>query len=411
MLETTDIHSLIIGGGQAGLSASYYLKQHHIPHIVLEQSNTVGALWHTRWDSFCLVTPNWQCQLPGHHYQGDDPDGFMQKHQIIDYIESYAQRYALPVKTSTRVTKAQLTDKKFIIETSDGAFRSDNLIIATGNYHKPFIPSFASSLSDSIHQLHSFYYRNPSQCKKGNILLVGTGQSGCQIAEELHRAGHQMYISVSSAPRVNRAYKGKDVVKWLDDMGYYKLPIDENPYGKSAALRTNHCVSGKAGVLDINMRTLAEQGAKLFGKIQSCKGQDCTFDSDLRQNLDKADEEANSIINKIDKFIDAHQIQTEPDTNTYSSYQPSTSHTLNLAAENISNIIWCTGYLPDYSWLDIPVLGKDQRPVHNYGVTQVPGLYFLGLNWQRYWGSSRLYQVGLDAQFICEHIQKRALKL
>ncbi|TDF36301.1 FAD-dependent oxidoreductase [Alteromonadaceae bacterium M269] len=407
MSDAIDINTVIVGAGQAGLSISYYLKQQHIPHIILEQADKVGSAWHTRWDNFCLVTPNWQCQLPGHPYQGDDPDGFMLKHEIIEYIESYAQRYELPIKTSTQVQNVNLDNTKFIVTTPSLKFRSENLVVATGGYHNPNIPSFAKNIPSSIKQIHSSEYRNPEQFKGENILLVGTGQSGCQIAEELHTAGNQMYISLGSAPRVNRRYKGKDIVRWLDDMGYYKLTADKNPHGKAAALRTNHCVSGKNGGMDINMRALAQEGAKLFGKISACGGSLCKFSDDLIQNLDAADEEANSVLSMVDDFIEAEQLRTPPDTNTYPDFVPITSPTLNLIDENITSVIWCTGYKPDYRWLDIPTLGQDQRPEHEYGISHIPGLYFLGLNWQRYWGSGRLYQVGLDAQYICEQLSQR----
>ncbi len=404
MAETHNINTLVIGGGQAGMSASYCLKQRDIDHLVLEQSDTIANAWRKRWDSFCLVTPNWQCQLPGHAYEGNDPDGFMLKNEIIDYLESYATKFQLPIQQATKVNHVSLQGHRFRVQTSQQNFLADNIIIATGNYHLPQIPAVAKNLPNHIRQIHSSEYRHPKQFEGENVLLVGTAQSGCQIAEELHAAGNTLYISVGSAPRVNRRYKGRDVIKWLDDMGYYKLTVEENPNGASAAFKTNHCVSGKGGGLDINMRTLAEEGAKLFSRIIKCDGDTCFFANDLIKNLDEADKEANSILSMINKFINENNIDTPADDNIYPSYVPEVSTSLNLSEQLISSIIWCTGFKPDYHWLNIPVLTANGRPIHKNGISSVTGLYFLGLNWQRYWGSGRFYQVGLDAQYICNHI-------
>jgi putative flavoprotein involved in K+ transport len=208
---------IIIGGGQAGLSMSYCLKQKNIDHLVLEK-NRIGESWRTqRWDTFCLVTPNWQCKLPGFPYQGKDPFGFMVKDEIVNYIEEYAASFQPPVREGIRVdkvTKNSLTDL-YEIETSEGTFTADQVVIAVGNYHVANLPKIASSFPEEVYQVHSSNYKNPEMLPDGEVLVVGTGQSGAQIAEDLHLAGKKVHLCVGNAPRTARRFRGKDVVEWL----------------------------------------------------------------------------------------------------------------------------------------------------------------------------------------------------
>ncbi|HEY9658337.1 MAG TPA: NAD(P)-binding domain-containing protein, partial [Allocoleopsis sp.] len=221
----------IVGGGQAGLSMSYCLKERSIHHIVFEK-NQIGHSWRSsRWDSFCLVTPNWQCRLPGYPYPGTDPHGFMGKDEIVQYIENYAASFDPPIREGVEVSRVAWNEAQslFEITTSMGDYTADQVVIAVGGYHVPKIPRMAERLPEAIVQLHSSQYRNSQSLPEGAVLVVGTGQSGCQIAEDLHLAGRKVHLCVGSAPRSPRRYRGKDVVDWLDRMGYYDLSIDEHP--------------------------------------------------------------------------------------------------------------------------------------------------------------------------------------
>ncbi|MEO1523028.1 MAG: NAD(P)-binding domain-containing protein, partial [Cyanobacteria bacterium J06633_2] len=265
---------IIVGGGQAGLSISYCLQQRQIEHLVFEK-HRIGESWRSkRWDSFCLVTPNWQCQLPGHAYGGDDPEGFLNKNEIVEYIESYARSFDPPVHEGVevfRVRKNPISDM-FEVSTSLGEFTADQIVIATGGYHRPRIPTMAQRLPDDIQQIHSSEYKKPEALPDGAVLVVGTGQSGCQIAEDLHLAGRQVHLCVGSAPRSPRRYRGKDVVDWLDRMGYYDLSIDEHPQGEKVRTKTNHYVTGRGGGREIDLRHFALQGMQLYGRLQDIQG-------------------------------------------------------------------------------------------------------------------------------------------
>jgi putative flavoprotein involved in K+ transport len=219
---------VIVGGGQAGLSMSYCLTQHDVDHVVLERDR-VGHEWRDRrWDSFCLVTPNWQCQLPGFPYAGDDPDGFMVRDEIVSYLEEYAKSFNPPVIEGVAATRLRRDRKdRYLVGTSRGELLADQVVLATGPYQVPLIPRLADRLPDALTQIHSCAYRSPEQLPPGEVLVVGTGQSGCQIAEDLHLAGRQVHLAAGSAPRVARFYRGRDVVAWLADLGAWGRPIDK----------------------------------------------------------------------------------------------------------------------------------------------------------------------------------------
>ena len=293
---------IIVGGGQSGLSASYLLKERKIDHLILERKQVAHAWRNQRWNSFCLVTHNWQCRLPGFHYAGDDPKGFMIKDQIVQYIEDYVRSFEPPIIENAPVTSLRRNGStdRFEIESSAGNFTSDNVIVAVGGYHTPNIPRMAERLPTDILQIHSAQYKEPSQMPEGDVLVVGSGQSGCQIAEDLHLAGRRVHLAVGGAPRCARFYRGKDVVEWLDHMRYYDLSVYEHPLKEGVRGRTNHYVTGRDGGRDIDLRQLAMEGMTLHGRLLDIDGRTMSFAEDLKQNLDKADEVSQSIKASID---------------------------------------------------------------------------------------------------------------
>lgn len=406
---TTHYPVIIVGGGQAGLSISYCLKERGIEHIVFEK-NKIGHEWRSRrWDSFCLVTPNWQCQLPGFPYAGDDPHGFMKKDEIVAYIESYVAAFQPPVKEEVTVSKIyQTTAKLFALKTSIGDYTAEQVVIAVGGYHKPKIPRMAERLPEDILQLHSCQYKNPHSLPKGSVLVVGTGQSGCQIAEDLHLAGRSVHLSVGGAPRSPRRYRGKDVVDWLDQMGYYDLSIEEHPQKEKARTNTNHYLTGRDGGREIDLRQFSLEGMQLYGRLQSIHPGQLKFNPNLKQNLDHADAVAESIKQSIDKFIAKHQIEAPSEPAYQPVWQPSVEIlSLDYAAANITSVIWSTGYQADFGWIETPVFNGNGYPGHVRGVTDVRGLYFLGLPWLYTWGSGRFSGIARDAYYLADYIAAR----
>lgn len=403
----------VIGGGQAGLAMSYCLQQKDLDHIIFEKNQIADSWRSKRWDSFCLVTPNWQCQLPGFAYPGSDPDGFMKRDEIVHYIEAYAATFDPPVHEGVAVLSLRKTNPSsaFELNTSVGEFTADQVVVATGSYHLPKIPRISERLPEYILQLHSSEYRNPEILPKKAVLVVGTGQSGCQIAEDLHLAGMQVHLCVGSAPRSPRRYRGKDVVEWLDQMGYYDLSIDEHPQKEKVRTRTNHYVTGRDGGREIDLRQFALEGLKLYGRLKTISGDKLEFQPDLQQNLDQADAVAASIKKTIDDFIEKNAIEAPLETPYQPVWQP-TAETLKLDyhAADIGTVIWCTGYHADFSWIEVPVFDGKGNPSHKRGVTTVPGLYFLGLPWLYTWGSGRFSGIARDASYLANYlVSKRHL--
>jgi len=397
---------IIVGGGQAGLAASHYLQQQDIDHLVLEKHSLMHS-WRTqRWDAFCLVTPNWQCNLPGHPYSGDDPHGFMKREEVIDYLEGFAAKVNAPLREGVAVQRVSPRDEGgYRVSTSAGEFSADQVIVASGGYHTPIIPRLAERLPASVMQIHSEQYRNPQALPEGNVLVVGSGQSGAQIAEDLHLAGRKVYLAVGDAPRCARFHRGRDVVDWLAEMGYYDMGVDQHPLREGVRDNTNHYVTGRDGGRDIDLRKFAREGMELFGLLKGLDGDVLTFSTDLEAKLDAAD----AVYNRINATIDEYIAQNGIDAPPGDTYQPvwhprQEREQLSLAAAGITSVIWCIGFSPDFSWVDAGVFNGRGQPVHVRGITRQAGLYFLGLPWLYTWGSGRFSGLDRDARYLVEHL-------
>jgi putative flavoprotein involved in K+ transport len=399
---------IVVGGGHAGLAMSYFLKQSGIAHAVLEGDRVAHSWRSKRWDTFCLVTPNWQCTLPGHPYDGPDGEGFMVKDQIVDYVERYAKKYELPVHEGVRVLSLSGDGDCFVLETTRGRLLAEQVVVATGAYHLPFIPPSAAGFPEQVTHLHSENYRNPQSLPEGAVLVVGTGQSGVQIAEDLHLAGRQVHLAVGSAPRCARRYRGRDVTAWLDDMGYYDIPYDQHPDRDQVRDKTNHYVTGRDGGHDIDLRAFALQGMKLYGTLLDSAAGVASFAADLEANLDDADDVYRRINRSIDQFIDKHGVDA-PRGEVYEApwRPPEPTLELDVSQAGITSVIWSIGFRSDFSWVKCEVMDERGHVRHDRGVTEVPGLYFLGLPWQYSWGSGRFFGVGRDAEHLLLAIQAR----
>ena len=400
----------VVGGGQAGLSVSHFLQQQQLDHVVLEKHRALHVWDEQRWDNFCLVTPNWQCALPGHPYRGAEPHGFMTKPQILDYLRGFKEAVAAPLREGVAVLRARpLPDGGFHLSTSEGELLADQLVVASGGYHQPIVPRLAERLPAHIMQLHSAQYRNPAQLPAGKVLVVGAGQSGAQIAEDLHLAGREVVLAVGDAPRCARFYRGRDVVDWLADMGYYDMPVEQHPLREGVRDNTNHYVTGRDGGRDIDLRRFALEGMELYGPLRALVGDTLRFEPSLTAALDQADRTYNGINASIDRYIAERGLDAPPGQVYAPVWAPAQEReTLSLADSGITAVIWCIGFTPDFSWLDAPIFNGRGHPVHRRGLTQVPGLYVLGLPWLHTWGSGRFSGVARDARFIVEHLAARA---
>jgi putative flavoprotein involved in K+ transport len=402
---------IVVGGGQAGLSVSYCLKQQGIDHLLLEGRKVAYSWRDERWDTFCLVTPNWQCQLPGYAYAGPDPKGFMLKDEIVAYVEGYQQAFELPVREGVMVESlTEITGSehaRFELKTSQGVFTAEQVVVATGCYHKASLPAYVNEIPSRIMTQHSSKYRNPGSLPEGAVLVVGTGQSGAQIAEDLHLAGRKVHLAVGPAPRCARRYRGRDVVEWLDDLGYYDIPIEQHPNREQVRDKTNHYVTGRDGGRDIDLRKMALEGMQLYGPLTTVANGIASFKAELKQNLDGADAVYRSINRTIDAYIEKQNISAPVEAEYAPLWQPeSEPEVLDLLAAGISAVVFCAGFASDFSWIKPPVFDARGFPAHQRGVTETPGLYFIGLPWLHTWGSGRFSGVGRDAGYIVERIAR-----
>lgn len=407
-MQTLPSHTqvAIVGGGQSGLSMSYYLQKLGIDHVVIEKNNVVNSWKTARWDNFCLVTPNWQCNLPDWPYQGNDPDGFMKKDEIIEYLDGFVKHVNAPTFTGVKVSQVvpQL-DGGFNITTSAGNLMADQVVVASGAYHEPVIPRMAERLPAHIVQIHSEQYRRAQDLSEGAVLVVGNGQSGAQIAEDLHLEGKKVILATGDAPRCARFYRGKDVVTWLAEMNYYDLPVEKHPLREGVRDNTNHYVTGRDGGRDIDLRQFAKEGMELYGLMTDIEDGNAKFLPNLNEALDQADAVYNRINASIDDYIDKNNI-TAPKGSRYEPvWVPPTERTsLNIQSANITSVIWCIGFKPDFSWVHASVFNGVGTPIHYRGVTAQAGLYFLGLPWLHTWGSGRFSGVARDAHYLSEKI-------
>ncbi len=401
-------HSVaIVGGGQAGLSLSHYLQQRGIDHVVFERQQAMHA-WRTqRWDNFCLVTPNWQCRLPGHEYPGDDPHGFMRKDEILRYLDGFKAAVHAPLREGVAVQRmAPRASGGFELRTSAGDCTADQVVVASGGYHTPIVPRMAERLPRSLLQIHSAQYRNADALPPGAVLVVGSGQSGAQIAEDLHLAGRRVVLAVGAAPRCARFHRGRDVVDWLADMGYYDMPVHEHPLREGVRDNTNHYVTGRDGGRDIDLRRFAAEGMELYGPLTDVTDGALRFEPRLAEVLDQADRVYNGINASIDQYIARAGIDAPPGRPYEPVWVPPAERdALDLAASGIAAVVWCIGYAPEFRWLDAPVFNGRGQPQHRRGVTALPGLYFLGLPWLHTWGSGRFSGVARDALYLAERIE------
>jgi putative flavoprotein involved in K+ transport len=398
--------TVIVGGGQAGLATSYYLTQQGHEHVVLEQAAQAGNVWRNeRWDSFTLVTPNWATRMPGAEYAGPDPGGFMPRDEVVAFFEQYADRFRLPVQHNARVLAIEPMDGGgYRVITPERTFAASNVVVATGYEQLPRIPPFAAAISPDITQLHSSRYRNPEALPPGTVLVVGTAQSGAQIAEELAQHGRRVYLSVGNAGRAPRRYRGKDVLEWLLPIGFFDMTPDKLPMPKERFAAPH--VSGVDGGHTLNLHQFARDGMTLLGHVRGAEGDTLSLAPDLHETLARVDGFEAEVQKMIDGYIQANGIDApvEELPRLRHGYEQPLRETLNLREAGITSIIWATGYTYDYGLVKAPVLDGEGFPIQTRGITEHPGLYFVGMPWMPALKTGVLAGVGEAAAHIASHI-------
>jgi putative flavoprotein involved in K+ transport len=405
MIET--IETVIIGGGQAGLSLSYELQQAGREHIVLEKAPRAGEAWRSqRWDSFTLVTPNWSFVLPGAEIHLRDPHGFMPRDEIVRCFEQYAAGHRLPVRYNTSACSVQAEENGgYTVQAGEAELRARNVVVATGLFQREKIPAFAAQIPAAVAQVNCAAYRNPEALPPGAVLVAGSGQSGCQIAEELLQAGRKVYLSTGFAPAAPRRYRGRDIYEWADQTGYLDRTPDVLP-SPAARFGSNPLLTGKDGGHSLDLHQFFRDGMVLLGHLRGFEDGHFTFATDLRQNLAKCDRARENFIAIIDGFITRNRIDAPPETLevSHDAYQAPDILALDPVKAGIGTVIWAIGFNFDYSLVKLPVTDDYGFPLTARGKTRFPGLYFLGMPWLYKQKSGLLLGVAQDAAYLAEQI-------
>jgi putative flavoprotein involved in K+ transport len=400
--------TVIIGCGQAGLAMSYLLRQRGREHIILER-HRIAERWRSeRWDSLCFQLPNRWLDLPGKAYDGSDPEGFSHKADVLRFLLDYAQEIAAPVRTVAEVIRlSRSDDDSYSIETVDGSLKARHVVIATGPFQHALIPDFSRELPPSILQIDAAQYQNPEQLPKGAVLVVGSGNSGSQIADELLRSGRRVHLAISRHIRVPRRYRGKDLIWWYEELGRFDVNIDSFPnrrYPPTAIM------TGINGGYDLSPRHLGSAGVVLLSRLQGAADGTLGFADDAAEILAAADRGHAGFIEAADILAATPLMNSIVEREDASPPLPPVHldnvRTLNPQQENITTIIWASGYRFGFDWVHLPIIDAHGTPIQTRGITPCRGVYFLGLHWMHTFRSAILAFMGRDAAYLADHIDQ-----
>lgn len=394
------VDTVVIGAGQAGLATSYYLTQDGREHVVLERGR-VGETWRSeRWDGFFLNTPNWTLALPGGEYDGGEPDAFTPRDGIVSYLEDYAGAVEAPVREGVGVSALRGRDHDYVVETGDGRLEAATVVVATGAFQRPLRSPVGDALPVDLFQLHAAEYRNPKQLPDGAVLVVGSAQSGCQIVEELLRAGRRVYLAVGRCPWFPRRLRGHDLIHWAIEVGLMDDTVETLP-SPAARLACNPALSGNDGGHDCNPRTLARDGAVPVGRLEGFKHGKLLFGDGLGEALTAGDEFEAGFRRRVDEHIEREGLDAPEDPPPHPPVAlPKSPRELDLRASGITSVLWANGYRPDFSWIEPPLTDDMGWPRQRRGASDRPGLFFVGLHWLHKRKSALLFGVREDAEHV-----------
>ena len=403
------VHTVVIGGGQAGLAASRELTDRGIEHVVLERGRVAERWRSERWDSLHLLTPRWMARLPGWSYRGPDPEGFMSRRELIAYLEGYASSFPAPVLAGITVTRVERAAGCFVVETDHGIFRADAVIVATGHCDRPYVPPLAVGLAADVEQVVPTSYRNPEQLRDGGVLVVGASATGIQLAAEIHASGRPVTLAVGRHTRLPRTYRGRDIFRWLDAMGSLERRAGDVTDLTAARAEPSLQLVGTPERRTLDLAVMQEAGVRVVGRVEAAERHRVYLSDDLADNLRATDAQLARRLRRIDAHIQATGAgRTVPAPEWPDRVPiPETERRLDLRAAGIRTVVWATGYRRRYPWLRLPVLDGRGEIRHEDGVTAQPGLYVLGLNFLRRRNSSFLDGVGADARAVVERIHER----
>jgi putative flavoprotein involved in K+ transport len=404
-VKTADV--VVIGAGHAGLSTSYCLAERSIEHVVLERGEVAQSWRSERWDSLTLLTPNWQSRLPGFAYQGDDPDGYMAMPELIRFIDAYADAINAPVKTGVEVTLVRPNSSGFEVVTGDGIWKCRSVVLARGACNVPAVPAVASDLPAELVSVTTHQYRNPAQLPAGKVLVVGASATGLQLADEIQRSGHEVVLAVGEHVRLPRVYRGRDIQWWMHVAGILDEGLaDVDDVNRARNLPSPQLVGSRARrILDLN--AMSDAGVRLIGRLMAVRDGVAMFSGSLRNVCALADLKMDRLLDTIDEWAaasDRAESFEPPERFAATRVEASPPLTLDLAKEGVTAIVWATGYRPDYSWLQLAVLDRKGRLIHDEGVLSAPGIYALGLPFLRKRKSSFIHGTEDDARHVVGHL-------
>jgi putative flavoprotein involved in K+ transport len=402
------VDALVIGAGHAGLAVSHCLSERSIEHVVLERGEVANSWRGERWDSLRLLTPNWQSRLPGYHYQGDDPDGFMTMPEVIELIGSYAETSSAPVRTATTVVSVNAAGEGYRVVTDRGEWYCRALVLASGAFNIPVIPAVADAVPSSIATLTPREYRRPSELDDGGVLVVGASATGVQLADEIHRSGRPVTVAVGEHIRLPRLYRGLDIQWWMDAAGILDQRYDEvDDIGRARRVPSPQLI-GRPDRSTLDLNALMDEGIRIVGRLVGIDGHgNAQFSGSLRNHCAMADLKLRRLLETIDDWAtkSGKGDEVEPSQRfAPTRVEDSPRLRLDLDSGEIRSIVWATGFRPDYSWLHVPVIDRKGRLRHEGGIVEAPGMYVMGLPFLRRRKSSFIHGAEDDARDLSDHL-------